>query len=220
MTRRKSSAPQLLMEPQQQRPNELVSQDSREEQLEQVISKSFESGNVIHDVINAEKIIPPIIVSAIPVELIGKIDLRRCTSPPHELSPYLNSNGIRMNLKLVPEPKGPDCETESPLGAKTIETIRLHGRKEAGATPGETDFYSRVSVAQADLAVSPFKPSVHSRTNQNGRSRKSSQGTRRFSLSQCRELMAKRTKYNVLLYLSATRILLTLIMTSFPMTCL
>ena len=145
------------MEPQQQRPNELVSQDSREEQPEQVISKSSESDNVIHDVINAEKIIPPIIVSAMPVELIGKIDLRRCTSPPHELSPYLNSNGIRMNLKLVPEPMGPDCKTESPLGAKTIETIRLHGRKDAGAPPGETDFYSRVSVAQADLAVSPFK---------------------------------------------------------------
>ena len=117
MTRRKSSAPQLLMEPQQQRPNELVLQDSREEQLEQVISKSSESDNVMHDVINAEKIIPLIIESAIPVELIGKIDLRRCTSPPHELSPYLNSNGIRMNSKLVPKPKGPDCKTESPLSA-------------------------------------------------------------------------------------------------------
>ena len=62
-----------------------------------------------------------------------------------------------LNSKLVPEQKGPDCKTESPLSAKTIKTIRLHGRKEAGATPGETDFYSRVSVAQADLAVSPFK---------------------------------------------------------------
>jgi hypothetical protein len=49
------------MEPQQQRPNELVLQDSREEQLEQVISKSSESDNVMHDVINAEKIIPSII---------------------------------------------------------------------------------------------------------------------------------------------------------------
>ena len=62
-----------------------------------------------------------------------------------------------MRSKIVPEPKGPDFTTESPLSAKTIETIRLHGRKEAGAPPGETDFYSRVSVAQADLAVSPFK---------------------------------------------------------------
>ena len=62
-----------------------------------------------------------------------------------------------MRSKLVPEPKGPNCKTESPLSAKTIETIRLHGRKEAGAPPGETDFYSRVSVPQADLAVSPFK---------------------------------------------------------------
>ena len=48
VTRRMSSAPRLLMEPQHQRPNESVSQDSREEQLEQVISKSFESDSVIH----------------------------------------------------------------------------------------------------------------------------------------------------------------------------
>ena len=61
MTRRKSSALQLLMEPQQQRPNELALQDSREEQLEQVISKSSESDNVMHDVINGEKISPLII---------------------------------------------------------------------------------------------------------------------------------------------------------------
>ena len=62
-----------------------------------------------------------------------------------------------MRSKLVPDPKGPECKTESPLSAKTIKTIRLHGRKEAGAPPGEKDFYSRVSVPQADLAVSPFK---------------------------------------------------------------
>ena len=47
--------------------------------------------------------------------------------------------------------------TESPLSAETIETIRLHGRKESAAPPGETDFVSIVSVAQAELTVSPFK---------------------------------------------------------------
>ena len=62
-----------------------------------------------------------------------------------------------MKSKLVPEPKGPGCKTESPLSSKMIETIRLHGRKEAGAPPGETDVFSSVSVVQADLAVSPFK---------------------------------------------------------------
>ena len=101
VTRRMSSAQRLLMEPQHQRPNESVSQDSRDERLEQVISKSSESDSVIHDVSNAEKIIPPIIVSAMPVELIGKIDLRKCT-PPHELCPYLKTNRIKMRSKLVP----------------------------------------------------------------------------------------------------------------------
>ena len=40
VTRRMSRAHQLLNTPQQQRLNELISQDSRDEQLEQVISKS------------------------------------------------------------------------------------------------------------------------------------------------------------------------------------
>ena len=82
------------------------------------------------------------------------IDLRRCESPPHALAPCLNSRAL---LRLVAESKGPDCTTESPLSAKTIETSRLHGQKDIAAPPGETDFFSTVSVAQADLAVSPFK---------------------------------------------------------------
>ena len=106
--------------------------------------ESSESDSVSHEVSNAEKINPQIIVSAIPVELVGKIDLSRCESPPHALAPYLNSRAL---LRLVPEPKGPDCKTESPLSAETIETIRLHGRKESAAPPGETDFVLIVSVA-------------------------------------------------------------------------
>ena len=64
-----------------------------------------------------------------------------------------------MRSKIVPEPKGSDFKTESPLSAKTIETIRLHGRKEAGAlpVPGEADYYAKVPMPQADLAVSRFK---------------------------------------------------------------
>ena len=108
------------MEPQQERPNESVLQDSREEQLEQVISMSSESDSVLNYVRNAEKINPQIIVSAIPVESVGKIDLRKCESPPYALVPYLNSRAL---LRLVPDPKGPDCKTESPLSAKTIKTI-------------------------------------------------------------------------------------------------
>ena len=65
-----------------------------------------------------------------------------------------------MRSKIVPEQKGPDFKTESPLSAKTIETIRLYGRKEAGdalPVPGEADYYAKVPMPQADLAVSPFK---------------------------------------------------------------
>ena len=154
VTRQTSSTQQLLMEQQHQRPTELISQDSREERLEQVSSKSSESDSISHSVSNAEKINPQIIVSVIPVELVRKIDLRRCESPPHALAPYLNSREL---LRLVPEPKGPDCTTEFPVSSKTIETIRLHGRKESAVPPGEADFVSIVLVAQAELAVSPFK---------------------------------------------------------------
>ena len=102
-----------------------------------------------------------IYISAIPAELVGRmiISSLRCKSPPHELCPYLNTNGIRMRSKIVPEQKGPDFKTESPLSAKTIETIPLHGRKEAGAipVPGEADYYAKVPMPHADLAVSPFK---------------------------------------------------------------
>ena len=65
-----------------------------------------------------------------------------------------------MRSKIVPEQKGPDFKTESPLSAKTIETIRLYGRKEADdalPVPGEADYYAKVPMPQADLAVSPFK---------------------------------------------------------------
>ena len=95
-----------------------------------------------------------------------------------------------MRSKIVPEPKGPDRKT---LSAKTIETIRLHGRKAAGAlpVPGEADYYAKIPMPQADQ-------SAHSRPNQNGRPRKGSQRARRFSQSRCRELTAKKTRSNVL----------------------
>ena len=63
---------------------------------------------------------------------------------------------------MVPVPKdsfGP-LKTESPLSAKSLETIRLYGWKEASNAlliPGEADYYAKVPMAQADLAVSPFK---------------------------------------------------------------
>ena len=67
-----------------------------------------------------------------------------------------------MRSRVVPVPKdsfGP-LKTESPLSAKSLETIRLYGRKEASNAlliPGEADYYEKVPRAQADLAVSPFK---------------------------------------------------------------
>ena len=67
---------------------------------------------------------------------------------------------IHRRSKVVPVQKGPDFKTESPLNAKAIETIRLYGRKEASAAllvPGEADYYAKAPMAQADLAVSPFK---------------------------------------------------------------
>ena len=79
--------------------------------------------------------------------MVGKIDLDRCKPPSHVLVPYLNKL-----IKLVPDPKGPNCKTESPLSARTIETIRLHGRKESAVPPGDTERISYASVAQAPLA--------------------------------------------------------------------
>ena len=67
-----------------------------------------------------------------------------------------------MRSRVAPVPKdsfGP-LKTESPLSAKSLETIRLFGRKEASNAlliPGEADYYAKVPIAQADLAVSPFK---------------------------------------------------------------
>ena len=67
-----------------------------------------------------------------------------------------------MRAKVVPVPKdsfGPP-KTESPLSAKSLETIRLYSRKEASNAlliPGEADYYAKAPMAQADLAVSPFK---------------------------------------------------------------
>ena len=160
------------MELQQQQPTESISQDSRDELKEEVVSKSSKSDSVVHDVSSVKNINPMIIVSAIPVELIGKMDLRRCKSPPDELAPCLNSRTL---LRLVPEPKGPDCKTESPLSDKTIETIRLHVRKECGAPPGETDFHSLASVAQAELAVGPFKDHPKRQTKKDKSASKKSQ---------------------------------------------
>ena len=153
-----SSAPQLLNAQQHQRPNESISHDSREEPL-QGISKSSEADNAPHDDSHADKFDSPILGSAIPAEMVGKVIISKCKSPPHELCPYLNTNEILMRSKIVPEQKGPDFKTESPLSAKTIEMIRLHGRKEASASPvpGEADYHAKVPMPQADLAVSPFK---------------------------------------------------------------
>jgi hypothetical protein len=84
--------------------------------------------------------------------IIGK-----CYSPPRELAPYLNGKG-----KIVPVPKdsfGP-LKTESPVSAKTVEMIRLYGRKEASnelPIPEVTDRQAKVPMAQAVLAVSPFR---------------------------------------------------------------
>ena len=67
-----------------------------------------------------------------------------------------------MRSKVVPVPKdsfGP-LKTESPLSAKSLETIRLYGRKEVSNAlliSCEADYYAKVPIAQADLAVSPSK---------------------------------------------------------------
>ena len=117
---------------------------------------------MIHDDSNPGNINAAIQVSIIPAELVGKMVIGRCESPPRELDPYLNRNGVQMRAKVVPVPKdsfGP-LKTESPLSAKSIETIRLYGRKEASNAlliPGEADYYAKAPMAQADLAVSPFK---------------------------------------------------------------
>ena len=84
-----------------------------------VISKSSDADNVIHDDSNPGNINAAIRVSIIPAELVGKMVIGRCESPPRELDPYLNINGVQMRAKVVPVPKdsfGP-LKTESPLSA-------------------------------------------------------------------------------------------------------
>ena len=100
VTRQMSRAPQLLYAPQEPRPIELISQDSREEQP-QVILKSSDADNVIHDDSNPGNINAEIQVSIIPAELVGKMVIGRCESPPRELDPYLNRNGVQMRSKVT-----------------------------------------------------------------------------------------------------------------------
>ena len=113
---------------------------------------------MIHDDSNPGNINAAIRVSIIPAELVGKMVIGLCDSPPHELNPYLNRNGVHMRSRVVPVPKdsfGP-LKTESQLSAKALETIRLFGRKEASNAlliPGEADYYAKAPIAQADLAV-------------------------------------------------------------------
>ena len=95
--------------------------------------------------------------------MVGKMIIGSCSSPPRELDPYLNGNG-----KIVPVPKnsfGP-LKTESPVSTKTVEMIRLYGRREASnelPVPEVRDRQAKVPMAQAILAVSPFKarPNLH-----------------------------------------------------------
>ena len=163
------SSPQPLYAPREPRPIELISQGPREEPP-QVISKPSEADNVPHDDSQADKIESSIRVSLIPAELIGKMVIGKCYSPPHELNPYLSTNGVRQHAKVVPVPKdsfGP-LKTESPISAKSIEMIRLFGRKEASNAlliPGLADYHAKVPMAQAELAVSPFKtrPNLYAR---------------------------------------------------------
>ena len=77
---------------------------------------------------------------------------------------------MRQHAKVVPVPAdsfGP-LKTESPISDKSIDVIRLYGRKEASNAlliPGLADHHAKVPMAQADLAVSPFKtrPNLYTR---------------------------------------------------------
>ena len=86
--------------------------------------------------------------------MVGKIDLDRCKSTPQALAPSSYTNKL---IELAPDPKGPNCKTEFPLSARTIETIRLHGQKKSAVPPRDIERISYALVAQATLAVSPFK---------------------------------------------------------------
>ena len=164
-----SSSPQPLYAPREPRPTEFISQGPREEPP-QVISKPSEAENVLHDDSPASNINSSIRVSLIPAELVGKMVIGKCYSPPKELNPYLNGNGIRQNAKVVPVPKNSfgSIRTESPVSAKAVEMIRLYGRKEASnelPIPEIADHQAKVPMAQAELAVSPFKtrPNLYAR---------------------------------------------------------
>ena len=165
------ASPQPLYAPREPRPIELISQGPREEPL-QVISKPSEADNVQHDDSPASNINSSIRVSLIPAKLVGKMVIGRCDSPPRELTPYLNGNGMRQHAKVVPVPNdsfGP-LKTESPISAKSVETIRLYGRKEASnelPIPEMADHRAKVPMAQAELAVSPFKtrPNLYARND-------------------------------------------------------
>ena len=118
VTKHMFGASQLFNEPQPERPLESISQDSREDPLKQAISKPSYSDSVSHDVSDIKNVNPQMIVSAIPVEQRGKVNLDTCKSPPPALAPYLKNM-----IKLVPDPKGPGCKTEPPLSQSTIETL-------------------------------------------------------------------------------------------------
>ena len=164
------SSPQPLYAPREPRPAELISQGPREEPS-QVISKPSEAGNVLHDDSPANNINSSIRVSLIPANLVGKMIIGKCDSPPKELAPYLNGKG-----KIVPVPKdsfGP-LKTESPVSAKTVEMIRLYGRKEASnelPIPEMKDQQAKVPMAQAVLAVSPFRtrPNLYAKKESTGK---------------------------------------------------
>ena len=55
-------------------------------------------------------------------------------------------------INFVPDPKGPDCKTDSSLSDSTIETILLHGQKESAVLPGDTEQIFYTSTVQAKLA--------------------------------------------------------------------
>ena len=80
------SSPQPLYAPREPRPIELISQGPREEPR-QVISKPSEADNVQNDDSKADNINSSIRVSLIPAELVGKMVIGKCPSPPHELNP-------------------------------------------------------------------------------------------------------------------------------------
>ena len=83
-------------------------------------------------------------------------EARLISTPPAALAPHL-----RRLIKLVPDPEGPECKTESPLSDRTIETIRLMGWKENAIPPGDTKprFYASTTQAKLSFGNSPVKRS-------------------------------------------------------------